>query len=535
MALFSELILVLLSLAVVPSCAGSFKDDAGVVHTWTALKPKVVAWSFDAVTLYHFGMTTDQLVGSYGERSASGSNHGGYYHDGNKASHGAHGLTPYDPSAFPADPTAAERALLTSLVDLSPGCSSKNYYCAEFNWKIFSNIAKVDLVVEGVTASGISAEVRYNLTARGIPIIQINGAYDGRADRGTGMIEVVQRFEQLAIALGVPDVTLKSFPKKSALCAAVETFKSAAKKAQTAGVRALAAYLPYGGLGDKGEAGSFLGTVEVDPVLAMFEELGMPIMHNNDEKRTGLGTSVNWEYQVTADWSKGTMVANNITSKGSAKSPAVTCPVDFWLYDDRVTLDVTSAAFATAWPDKAIVKKQMSYWPANGKIFSYEHATEVLLLVAAPLGKATRLQTTHTTQCTPAGAGGYSGELHRVHGMKPGQYACYKPVSYSFCNAMGSRQGDAGVNGAQGLQGLQGATSAQGIAGQLGVMGPAGAKGEESGQVLSIIALVVSGISVLLVLIIAGTVMSKGKPSKQDDFISQKYGKSDATAEPSSV
>lgn len=416
--------------------AGSFVDDSGLKHSWNAEKPKVVAWSFDALALWHMGMGTDQLIGTYGERSVSGSNHGGYYHDGNVADHGDHGNTAYDPSAFPSDPSTEERQMLAGLVDFSPGCSATNYWCAEFNLTVLQN-NKPDVIVQGPTATLSDADVLYTLKSMGIPVIQMNGAYDGRADRGVGMIEIAQRFEELAMALGLAAFKVREATEadKQRMCEAVDDFKAAARAAQHEGVRALAAYIPYGAAGPNGEQGAFISTVETDSVLCMLEELGMPVMHNADEVRTGKGTSLAWEYKTTADWSAGTLDYRDLRSNEGPDSPSVKYPVDFWLYDQRVTLDFLSESFATAWPDKALLAKQYAYWPSGGGVFSYRHIAEILEEVAAQLKFAKRVHTEEATECTPAATGGINGELHRVHGMKPGEYACYEPVSYDMCNA----------------------------------------------------------------------------------------------------
>ena len=106
--------------------------------------------------------------------------------------------------------------------------------------------------------------------------------------------------------------------------------------------------------------------------------------------------------------------------------------VDFWLYDDRVTLDFISESFAKAWPHKAVVNKQYAYFPANARIYSYRHATEILNVIGQSLKNADKLELA-TTQCTAPAEGGYAGPAHRSAGMDPGQYACHEPISYDIC------------------------------------------------------------------------------------------------------
>lgn len=120
-------VIFLLHLAIV--FGRTFVDDAGVTHTTSAASPTVVTGSFEAISLMHFGVSHTQFRGTFGERATSGSNFGGVYADGNRADHGTHATGPYNPSLFPADPTAAELAGIAPIRDLSASCSATNYWC----------------------------------------------------------------------------------------------------------------------------------------------------------------------------------------------------------------------------------------------------------------------------------------------------------------------------------------------------------------------------------------------------------------------
>ena len=108
-----------------------------------------------------------------------------------------------------------------------------------------------------------------------------------------------------------------------------------------------------------------------------------------------------------------------------------TDPVDFWLYDARVTLDFMSSSFAAAWPHPAVVAKQYAQWPAYGHIFSYSHAATLLAGVREKLAVAQKLDPLETT-CTSVFQSDRGG-VYR--GLGPGEYACYNPVSYAMCSA----------------------------------------------------------------------------------------------------
>ena len=238
------------------------------------------------------------------------------------------------------------------------------------------------------------------------------------------MVETTQRFEELSTALGVEGVEETSKGDKMNLCLAASKFAQAAKISQDAGVRVMAGYLPYTGTGENGEIGAFLNAPERDTVLAMLEELGMPLLHTDAE------VSKAYEYAVTPDFAIGKLSFENIKSSGFLGEP-VDYYVDFWLYDDRVTLDFLSDSFATAWPHVAVVAKQYAYFPSNARITSYRHAAEILNVIAEPLKAATKLNEASTT-CTPV-EGGTSSKAHRTEGLAPGQFACYDRVTYSFC------------------------------------------------------------------------------------------------------
>jgi len=405
-----------------------FTDDLGTGHTIVA-GSTIVCGAMDAITMHHFGMEASQIEGTFGERSSSGSNYGGSYFNGNIADHGDHSSAEFKPENFPADPDEAERAFLSPLRDYSPSCSASNYYCSDIDIALLNKYGWPDYIVFGSFYSSLLTEdFRGNATDARVTIIELTTAYGSTPDEEVlprGMVEITERWEDLASAfIGADVVAKKVASPKAELCAAAAEFSEAAKAAQDKGVRAMAGYLPYAGAGENGEIGAFLASPERDTVLAMLEELGMAILHNDAEPSRA------YEYQVSADFSTGLMPYENIMSAGEKP---VRYDVDFWLYDDRVTLDFLSDSFKEAWPHKAVVAKQYAYFPANSRVFSYQHAAEILSIVGESLKSAQQLSTDSPFKCT-AVEGGVSGEEHRSNGLLPGQYACYNVTTYSFCN-----------------------------------------------------------------------------------------------------
>jgi len=163
--------------------------------------------------------------------------------------------------------------------------------------------------------------------------------------------------------------------------------------------------------------GGYLYSPHMDLVLLMLEELGMPLLH----------TGGAYETMITEDWSTGLMSASDLKSADGSAS----YPVDFWLYDVRVTLDFLSSSFATAWPHPAVTARQFASWHSSAHHYSYVHATDILTMVGNALASAERLHP--ATECTPV-TGGVSGTAYRTDGLAAGQYACAYPVEYAWCS-----------------------------------------------------------------------------------------------------
>merc|ERR1712060_954614 len=165
-------------------------------------------------------------------------------------------------------------------------------------------------------------------------------------------LDITRRFEDLAVALNAVTTFSEEAvaQDKVAFCDQFNKFKAItgtkSESFQDQQVRALAAYVPYGKQDNiTGNVGGFLMSPDKDPVLMLLEEGGMQIFHVD----TTQGQS--WEYMLPH-----AMSATDLRSTGGRTGGKVTVPypVDFWLYDSRVTLDFTSASFASAWPHPAV-------------------------------------------------------------------------------------------------------------------------------------------------------------------------------------
>ena len=360
------------------------------------------------------GLPHAQVIGTYGERCTSGSNLNNGYADGNSANKdqfGDHNTAAHDPMLFPTDPiSTTEAAMIAQAADLTPSCSATCFWCVGRDWGMTGEILEnlnthgwPDYIIQGAYGGSwpLTADpyLLGNATANGVKVIAILDNYNdatGTQSIPAGYIEITKRYEELATFLGV---TTDLAADKRALCAEVNNFKATAAAAATRGVRAMGVFAPYVSVAG-GVTNGFLYGAITDQVSFMLEELGMQILHNNSGYAALDAATLGKHY-----------------------------PIDFWLYDVRVTLDFISDTFSTAWPHPALVADQYARYPNGGHIHSYEHGTKILKDVGEALGKAQRIAP--ATTCTEVAD--ITDVHYRTVGLGKGQYACPKPVEYDWC------------------------------------------------------------------------------------------------------
>lgn len=351
------------------------------------------------------GLGPDQLLGVYGEYAFDGSDF-----DFDQMS---------KESTYPADPTPEEMEFVTSVTHISPSCQKG--YCQEFDVEIFQSVKPDYLVMHGYRGElwGFNSTIEKQVVnIIGRPIIYIDVAQQGancigeaaNNCHGKSMIEVIEQYDALATALGIPRPASVAQDKRD-MCQAAQAFQEAAQVAQSKGVRAMAGYIvPTSG------AMSYLAYPSDDMVLRMFEELGMAILHPGSCTAANCTQNYFWEW-IPTDALFPNCAAGQSYSECS-DSPLY--PVDFWLYDHRTTLTFTGTDIQRDFPDQAVLKNQHAYWPIGGGIISYRHAAEILSLVAPRLAAAERIHP--ATSCTNADV---SSVDHATNGLGPSQFACY--------------------------------------------------------------------------------------------------------------
>jgi len=135
-------------------------------------------------------------------------------------------------------------------------------------------------VFGGFYGSLLSDDVKGNATARSVSIVVLKNDYEGGrgTEGGPDMVEMTEHMEELALALGAaaPETVARD---KAALCSTAASFRSVAERAHAAGVRSMAAFMPY--LDQPPEiAGAFLPNPDRDPVLSLLQNLGLRILSN---------------------------------------------------------------------------------------------------------------------------------------------------------------------------------------------------------------------------------------------------------------
>lgn len=308
--------------------AATFKDDRGTTHTWdSSTKAKVaVRAGIGGVTLFHMGMTSEQLVATWGIWGIRGSD-----------------FDPENPetgSVFPEmDPGADEAAFLASAINLSPSCYTNPRGCFQVD-NVTDLIAIEDQIDFVLFVDNAADEKFLEIDAAGFPVIFVDTFYDYnencRAQNyslidpsqcfGRSMIDIAVRMEELAIFLGVDIDADELNEQKQAACEAAGTFTEAMEEAHEKGLRVKAIWL---GVEQDAETGmSYVDIMDLDPIEMWLprtmEELGMPLLHADTYNES-------WVSQPSEVYFKDCEAGvYNQECNGDTYFP-----VDFWLIDSR--------------------------------------------------------------------------------------------------------------------------------------------------------------------------------------------------------
>lgn len=405
----------------------SYTDDLGVIHITALEKPTVVTFAHTAVSLFDYGLGTDQLIGTYGEYVVSGSDF-----DFEQ---------PEQTSSYNADPEPQDIVKLLETTNISPGCERVPGYCTEFNTKTLIELDPDYLIVHGYADSpwGFANFTEVELAFPKTKIIYNDVSLKGddctvyENCYGKSMIDLIEQYQALAVFLNLEEpANLKE--DLSSLCAAATEFQEHMKTAHDKGIRTMAAYVD--------PSSAYYASPINDMVLRMFEELGMPILHIG--KCDDCSQSYFWETIPSESY----FASCENTTEFEMCNEDPLYPVDVWLYDHRTRGVINNEDFAVVFPDLAILRDQFVEWPIGGRKITPRHAIEVLEIVGPYVASAERLHV--ETPCVPDLD--VSGETHRqsslgVKGAGAGEYACYNTDYHNSKYFQGCSNADEATDG----------------------------------------------------------------------------------------
>lgn len=329
----------------------TFRDDRGVTHEWdNTVKAKVaVRAGIGGVTLFHMGMTSDQLVATWGLWGIRGSD-----------------FDPENPSAgsvFPElDPGPEEAAFLASAVNLSPSCWKNPRGCFRID-NVTDLVALQDQIDFVLYIDNGVDETFLDIEAAGLNVIFVDTFYeynencrafnysliDPSSCYGRSMIDIADRIEELAVFLG-SDVDLVALnEQKQAACEAASSLTDAAEQAHEKGIRIKAIWLAVEQ--DQATGNSYAVVTDMDPielwVPRTLEELGMPLLHADTYEGWG---------DIPADVYFKDCEPGVVNQDCNANTYF---PVDFWLIDSRSSRLIDDN-FKIIFPDRVSLQTKCS-------------------------------------------------------------------------------------------------------------------------------------------------------------------------------
>jgi len=414
----------------------TFVDDAGMTHTTRKANARIICSARTALSLLHqFGLDSSQIAGTYGNYFPRGSI--GDMNDPN--------YKPY----WPMDPTPKELDFLKSIPTLSPTCfHAKNTKCDEIDVEEAKKITSDKWVYIGNGEWHTGEEMKQIAAAMGNIPIFISTHYDGNKNPGCisynpdtatyttnrskcksrSLVDVIKRTNQLANFLGIAKVDIASDQQK--MCKAAMELTTAAANAHQRGVRVMTV---NPSIDNNNDVTLYPVDPLSDPFLRTYEELGVPILHP--------GTSQ--EKIPSKKWFTGCQpgqALNNCNNNAYY-------PVDLWLIEGRRFFFNTPEEqyyLKTFFPDKALLKNQVTHWPMNDGPISYTSAARSFAEMTRKLNEAVQLY--NSTLCTVANVTSDTFLDSRFGGLGGGKYACYNTPSlqldYLDCNAVDLAGGD---------------------------------------------------------------------------------------------
>lgn len=459
------------------SRANQFVDDYGRIHILRD-EPRIFCSAFTAIGLIHLGallsflrralsrfifessnilysvptnagMPQEWLVGTFGTLYNRASNH---YTTG-ESEYYTMDAQPEDLAILRTKPSISHPACLDASLDIEDCWDGHDLEAVKA-------LPGVNLIIDVTSLE--SAFIRNSSAILDAPIVHIDSAFDGAVNclpkdmsgnddiyhiRSSSddcyrrsFIDVVNRLYALAEWMNID-----TRHDRDLLCKATQRFQVAAEKAQSKGIRFMAASIQnaiYLGIDD-------LVLFVTNPLQygtsRTLEELGLPLLwpglcqgnlcHVFGELPVGYETVTKETYfksctnnQFTPDCTKDTLY-----------------PVDFWLLEGYgyQQLEDNPEAFKAAFPDPALLAGQYMVFPFENYVFSHRSLAGWLDAFAARIDKSSRIH--ERTPCKAA----HVTSLQHINFGSPllggGEYACWNPQfhnsEYATCPPVSNTEG----------------------------------------------------------------------------------------------
>lgn len=409
--IFSLVLLVVIALGDVAHTTASndrvFTDNRGQVFDWTPIgdnekNPKIIINAKGALSLFHLGMSEEQLMGVYDSWRV-------VELDTNPSSDTG--------TSMVLIPSSDEQAFLESAtINLTPQCSTQSPMDDSCSQSLQFNVEDLEKIeYDFIIAQGVHQRDLVPKEAElGRKIIWINerfqpdeGCYsespegdavvfDETICEANSLIDSVRHLETLAAFLGI-EPTPKVLDEQKAMCQTASKFVEHAKNLHQRGIHVAAGYLsPFNG-----------GTVSVFapssyPWLRTLEELGLPLLHPPREQDT-LSVSRNYLF---VDWFPNCNTdTSDVPLNKCSELTATAIPVDLWLWwtpvYERLQQSVQSYEdIRSVFPDPALTARQNSFFISNGAAaISYTNIRRYLEAIQEATTNIARIHN-KTIECT---------------------------------------------------------------------------------------------------------------------------------------
>lgn len=408
--------------------AGQFVDDVGRTFNFKKTDQFATRAATGALSLYRMGIE-DQITSVWGLWSIRGSD-----------------LDVDNPAAgsrYPeSDPSIDEVIWLKTKNNMSPGCYTNPRGC--FQWDSIDLVKEFQDEIDYILFidNGVNSGMKTATDETGIPVVFVDTFFENdpgcryvddpdpeNADfsykdktkcYGRSMIDVANRIEELAIAIGEDDVNVERMEAdKALLCETAQIFTDTMKRKQEEGLRVMTSINAIKKDDDTGE--DYFEIRTLDPIdlwiPRTLEELGMPIVHHDD------GSLTLEEISTRVTGEEFFPLCDGVLSESCNSNPLY--PIDFWLFDSRSYLNIldNEEVVKAIFPDKAMVAGQHWHYARNDGPLSHHAIHRMLAEMTKRVSYAKRMHP--ETPCTAIDPKDVVHIVQEGGGLDRNEYICY--------------------------------------------------------------------------------------------------------------